>query len=326
MKTPSASPKVSYVLPCYNAEAFVAESVRSVLDQRFADFELIVVDDGSTDRSREIVSSLIAADPRARLITQPNQGQVSSKNRGIMESRGEYVSIVDADDWIPTNRTERMVLALDAHPEAAFAYGDAMVIGEDGRPLRHFSAIYPPIEKGHISAALFAHYCFVPLIALLFRREIFLRTGPLWSLGPRGESQDYFKLIEMGLLGEAVHVNGEVLGYYRRHSQNITAGAIEKRIAQYEIQKQSLEMLLKKHAELHTLLSKRQIARRLSRCHFMAGFYAGLAGRFDLAAGQFAKAWEIDASAVNAAAWLSTMKPLRRLAVPLYRIAGRKLY
>src|SRR3954471_2781005 len=91
-----SNPAVSIVLPVYNAAAYVAEAVGSMLAQTFGDFELILINDGSTDGSRDLLGS--SRDDRFRTLDQPNQGLVAALNRGIGESRGEWIARMDADD------------------------------------------------------------------------------------------------------------------------------------------------------------------------------------------------------------------------------------
>lgn len=109
-------PRVSVVVPLYQKAGTVSRSVASILSQSFADFELIVVDDGSTDAGPQIVAAV--KDSRVRLIAQANAGPGAARNRGMRAARGEYVAFLDADDaWRP-QYLERMVAALDAAPAA----------------------------------------------------------------------------------------------------------------------------------------------------------------------------------------------------------------
>ncbi len=99
MRSPSgSSPSVSAVIPAYNAESFLADAIRSVLAQTYEVVEIIVVDDGSLDRTAEVA----AAFPRTRVVRQPNKGQASARNAGIAVAEGEWIAFLDADDlWLP---------------------------------------------------------------------------------------------------------------------------------------------------------------------------------------------------------------------------------
>ncbi len=118
-------PRVSVVIPLYNKASSVGASVVSVLRQSFADLELIVVDDGSTDDSPSAVRAV--GDPRLRILAQPNAGPGAARNRGLAEAGGEYVAFLDADDEWQPELLQLAVAALEAHPECgAWVSGHAL--------------------------------------------------------------------------------------------------------------------------------------------------------------------------------------------------------
>lgn len=130
-KKRSDGPAVSVVIAAYNEEQYIAEAVESVLAQTFRDFEVIVVDDGSTDRTPEIVRAYAQEQHaqeqhvRVRYLHQPNSGQPAARNRGIRAARGRYVAFLDADDlWLPA-KLERQMQLLRSSPERAWVYCDA---------------------------------------------------------------------------------------------------------------------------------------------------------------------------------------------------------
>jgi glycosyltransferase involved in cell wall biosynthesis len=110
--------KFSVVVPLYNKAAYVRQALGSLLAQTFTDFEVVVIDDGSTDGSGGAVESL--GDPRIRLFPQSNAGVSSARNRGIREARGEWVAFLDADDWLHPDYLERLTQVIDAHPDVSF--------------------------------------------------------------------------------------------------------------------------------------------------------------------------------------------------------------
>ncbi len=103
--------RVSVVIAAYNAQDFIASSVSSALAQTHEDLEVIVVDDGSTDRTSQSVDAI--ADPRVRLVRQKNQGQSAALNRGVRESTGDYIKFLDADDWINPSHIAAQLSALE---------------------------------------------------------------------------------------------------------------------------------------------------------------------------------------------------------------------
>ncbi|NLH83129.1 MAG: glycosyltransferase [Phyllobacteriaceae bacterium] len=129
-----STPTASIVVPAYNAAATIAETLWSLLAQTFGDFEVIVVDDGSSDRTAEIVESF--EDPRIRLVRQANRGLAGAHNTGIAASRGEFVGFCDADDlWMP-EKLERHVEHLRCSPDVGISFAGSAMIDVEGRTLR----------------------------------------------------------------------------------------------------------------------------------------------------------------------------------------------
>ena len=129
-------PKVSVVMSVYNGERLLRQAVESILNQTFPDFEFIVVDDGSTDGTAEILSGYAKADPRLCVVTQENRGLIRSLNRAIGMARGEYIARMDADDISMPERLAVQVHWLDTHPQIAVLGTRYDEIDEDGRVVR----------------------------------------------------------------------------------------------------------------------------------------------------------------------------------------------
>lgn len=126
-------PTVTVVMPLYNAERYVEQAIASVLAQTYADFELIVVDDGSTDESVQRVRRF--RDPRLRLVMQANRGLAGARNTGIRHARGCYIALLDAGDaWRP-DKLARHVAHLDSRPKVGVSYSQSAFMDDDGRPL-----------------------------------------------------------------------------------------------------------------------------------------------------------------------------------------------
>lgn len=133
------TPRVSVVVPVYASERYVADTLRSVLAQSFADFELIVVDDGSPDRS--IARCREFTDPRIRYVHQENAGLAAARNAGIRAARGEFVAFVDSDDlWAP-DKLARHVSHLESRPDLGFSYSFSALIDETGAPLGSYQML-----------------------------------------------------------------------------------------------------------------------------------------------------------------------------------------
>ncbi len=105
---------ISVIMPAYNGEQFIAQSIMSVLNQTFTDFELIVVDDGSTDRTAEIVSKIQRQDDRVKFFRQENSGQAAARNIGISKSQGDLIAFLDQDDLWIEQKLELQTKAIEA--------------------------------------------------------------------------------------------------------------------------------------------------------------------------------------------------------------------
>jgi glycosyltransferase involved in cell wall biosynthesis len=126
------APLFSVIVPLYNTERYIAETLNSILTQSLTDFEVIVVNDASTDKGPMIVESMIATDPRIRMVTQDNRGLAGARNSGIRNARGSYIALLDADDlWLPEKLSEHKK-HLDANPQIGVSYSPSLFIDEDG--------------------------------------------------------------------------------------------------------------------------------------------------------------------------------------------------
>jgi glycosyltransferase involved in cell wall biosynthesis len=146
------SPVVSVVVPCRDAAPWLAACIDSALQQSFEDLELIVVDDGSTDASAEIVERSMTRDPRVRLLFHPgrsHRGVGATLQRGFDAARGSFVALLDADDLFHREKLERQVAALDGHPECVLGHTGVRVLREADaavcdRVERHFGSFHAP--------------------------------------------------------------------------------------------------------------------------------------------------------------------------------------
>lgn len=137
---------VSVVMPVFNAQATLRRAVRSVLEQGFDKLELIVVDDGSTDGSVEILDQFATCDTRVRLLRQPaNAGVAEARNAGIRAATGTHVAFLDSDDWWHPSKLELQVLQM-LETGARVSYCAYQRVAEDGRLL---SVVMPPEEVGY---------------------------------------------------------------------------------------------------------------------------------------------------------------------------------
>jgi glycosyltransferase involved in cell wall biosynthesis len=163
--------KVSVVIPCYNAAPWISETLESVYAQEFDDFEVIVVDDGSTDNSSEIIRGF----PSVNYIKKPNGGAGSARNLGIKSSCGEFIAFVDADDlWVPEKIRHQVEQLLSNGYR--WGYSDANVIdGDSGRRLYRFSELNPQYSGDILEPLAFND--FIPSPTPIVRRNVFEEVG-----------------------------------------------------------------------------------------------------------------------------------------------------
>ena len=211
-----AAPKVTVLLPVHNAEAYLQPAMDSVLRQTFQDFEFLVVNDASTDRSRGIVQAY--QDPRIRLVDTPSSRGISAAlNRGLDEARGDYIARMDADDICIPQRLEAQVSFLDKHPEIGLCGSWVSTFGA-GRP-RCFRR---PAGPDMIQASLLFEN---PLVhpSVMFRRTLFESHGLRYQDASNG-AEDYELWTRALQFCSGDNLN-QVLLHYRQHPGSITASS-----------------------------------------------------------------------------------------------------
>jgi len=228
-------PKVSIVTPCYNAEEFLTATIDSVRAQDFADWEQVIVDDGSTDRSAEIAALFAARDPRVRLVRQTNRGVNAARNAGFAACSpdSEMLLFLDADDLLKPAMLSTLLAYLDEHPSADMAFCRFERI--DGRgialPAERRGSVPYALENGRL-VRLTADRRRVPfdtvfwwldmaVMSALMRRSAYERL-PGWDEAFGQGCEDTDLLLRFFLAGE-VHAIDETLVSYRVHAGQATA-------------------------------------------------------------------------------------------------------
>jgi glycosyltransferase involved in cell wall biosynthesis len=165
-------PMVTVLMPAFNAEKYIREAIESVLVQTFSDFELLIVNDGSTDNTGKIIRDF--NDTRISCIEQPNAGIAHALNIGLARARGKYIARFDADDICFPQRLEKQVRFLEEHPDYVLTGSDAEYLLENGEHLFNFSCI------AHSHAEIMQKlYFYCPFIhsAVMYRKEAVAKAG-----------------------------------------------------------------------------------------------------------------------------------------------------
>jgi glycosyltransferase involved in cell wall biosynthesis len=200
-------------MPCFNAERFVEEAVRSVMEQTQPGVELIVVDDGSTDSSRQVVARLAEA-YAGRITTgqQDRAGPYAARNRGLALSGGEYVAFLDADDWWSRDCLEKLLAPLVADPDLALAYCGWQNVGLEG--VRGKPFVPPDYEAEDKTTRFLRAAAPWPIHAALVRRSVIDQVGGFDLDLPT--CMDYDLWLRIGMSRRIARVP-EVLAFYRHH-------------------------------------------------------------------------------------------------------------
>jgi glycosyltransferase involved in cell wall biosynthesis len=231
-------PQVSGIIIVLNGEDYIGEAIDSVLAQDFDDWELLIVDDGSTDRTRDIARFYVDAHPqRIRLLRHPdegNHGMSATRNLGIAAARGEYVAFLDADDvWLPTKLSGQIQL-LDSHPTAALVYGCTLIWNEwdSGSERSDYfyslgvapDTLYEPPRLFH---QLLENVHQTPTTCnAMMRRDAMLEVGGFDpAFRDMFEDQIFFAKL---LLAYPAYVSGKCWAKYRQHRAATSSQAARK--------------------------------------------------------------------------------------------------
>jgi glycosyltransferase involved in cell wall biosynthesis len=219
MQTPSVSaPLVSVVIPAYNAEAFLGETLDSVLAQTYPNLEVIVVDDGSTDATPQLLEKY---SDRIRVLRQANAGQAAARNYGAREAHGELLAFLDSDDLWDPDKIARQVALLARFPTALAVYCDHRTIDARGQPIASNAAQGYPRPSGDILRALLLGPCIITPGLVLLRRHAFDMTSGFDETPLMRGHEDYALWLRLATQGSFVY-SPDTLVSYRRHKQQAT--------------------------------------------------------------------------------------------------------
>jgi glycosyltransferase involved in cell wall biosynthesis len=193
------TPKVSILLPTYNGSHFLARAMESVLRQSYADFELLIIDDGSTDHTAKVVSLFSAKDPRViYLKNEENLGIQKSLNKGLRQTRGEYIARIDDDDeWIDHDKLQAQVEFLNHNPEYVLIGTGAVWIDDKGEEL--YRGFNPETDRD-IRRRILIRNCFIHS-AVMFRKDAATKAGSYDESKEARNFEDYDLWLKLGLMG-----------------------------------------------------------------------------------------------------------------------------
>lgn len=213
---------ISVVIPLYNKERHIENTINTVLSQSYKEIEIIVIDDGSTDKSAEIVQKI--TDRRLRFIRKKNEGVSITRNLGVSEASNELVAFLDADDEWKPDYLERIHSLYQKYPNAAIYATNYSVVEQDGKS---YTLDYPEIdfEEGLIKNYFYSAYTFTPLwtSAVCVRKSIFQQMGGFPTNIRNGEDLDLW--CRIALKHPIAYIN-KPLAVYRRDSDNMLSRSV----------------------------------------------------------------------------------------------------
>jgi|WetSurMetagenome_2_1015567.scaffolds.fasta_scaffold105172_2 glycosyltransferase involved in cell wall biosynthesis len=207
------TPRISVLTPCYNAAEFLRESIESVLKQTFQDFEFIIINDGSTDNTPEILHEYARVDNRIKILNQPNGGIVIALNHGLSEARGEWIARLDADDVAMNERFEKQLSFVEKRPNIVLLGSGCILIDQNGRSIKKYlySSENKQITGGKSS---------FPHSSAFFQKAVALKLGGYRNRLNGAEDIDLW--LRMGQIG-LINCLPEPLIKLRKHSNSMTA-------------------------------------------------------------------------------------------------------
>ena len=213
---------VSIVIPAYNRAQKVVEALKSIQAQTYTNWEVIVVDDGSSDKTCEVVAEFAAKEHRIRLLRhETNRGGQAARNTGIKAAKGEWIAFLDSDDyWVPEKLAEQ-VKVLDAHKNVGIVYARMPIINEKGEQV----GTKPAGVSGRNFKELIELCGDLPTSTVMTRRECFDKTGMFDTT--LMTMQDIDMWLRISRFYDLYEIENKTLAYYSRHDEQITKSKIK---------------------------------------------------------------------------------------------------
>lgn len=216
------SPRISIIMPAFNAEKYIEEAVNSVINQTLNNWELIIINDGSTDGTEIIAGKYVAVDSRIKLISQENKKLGAARNTGIVNAKGDWIAFLDADDlWVP-DKLEKQLSVAKTYPDAGVIFSDGFTFYND--------VIKTALPYGTVTGSLTASAMYkleyqgnyIPVLSVLVKKNHIDAIG-LQDVDPHihgCEDWDYW--LRLAIHGVSFYGMDDKLFYYRKHTSNMS--------------------------------------------------------------------------------------------------------
>ncbi len=206
--------RVSILLPVYNGERFIERAIKSVLVQSYRDFELIIIDDCSTDKTPLLIQKYAQLDKRVRPLRNPhNLGIQKTLNHGLKEATGEFIARIDDDDfWTDVNKLKNQIEFLESNPDHVLVGTAVMVVDENSKELFRYQN---PQTDGQIRSRILYRNCFAHA-SVVFRRLAAVAAGGYSELPLTHRVEDYDLWLKLGTMGKLANLPDYALGFTLR--------------------------------------------------------------------------------------------------------------
>ncbi|MBL4707510.1 MAG: glycosyltransferase [Flavobacteriales bacterium] len=233
----SEAPLVSVIMPAYNAEKYISESILSIINQTYRNWELIIINDGSTDQTSQIIKEFLKKDKRLRLSdNETNKGLVFTRNKGLECARGKYIANLDSDDIASSDRLEKQVTFLERNLEYVLLGSACIHINEKGKKI---ASVKRNIPNEHLKALLLFSNYFINS-SVMMRADQAKTLRYMEGFAPAEDYQFFSQLCQLGHIGNL----NDKLVEYRIHDQNISSiKRLEQLSAIKKIQERALQAL-----------------------------------------------------------------------------------
>jgi teichuronic acid biosynthesis glycosyltransferase TuaG len=223
-------PKVSIIMPAYNAEAFIEESIASVQNQIYFNWELIIVDDGSVDNTGNIVKKISEADSRIIYIYQENKKIAAARNSGLKIAKGEYIAFLDSDDlWTSDKLTKQIEVFKKIDVEVVFS--DGFFMYEETKILDEYNTIHG-LFKGHEMYKLEFERNYIPILSVMFKTEYINKVGLQGEENDLVGCEDFDYWLRLSKYGATFYGLPDRLFKYRVHKSSMSTNKVQMRLAE----------------------------------------------------------------------------------------------
>lgn len=228
-------PLVSVIMPAYNSGSLIRRSIQSVIEQTYSNWELIVINDGSTDDTARIVSELCAQDERIRLITQENSGIGGSRNSGHYHASGEWLAYLDHDDLWSNDKLEKQMNVARMNPSYDVLFsGGWFFYNDDLTNLVEYRTIYGEFNAQKLYLKQLEEN-YIPTLAVVVKRSIVEKIGP-WDEDKTIQGcDDYDYWFRMAQVNAVFYSLQEKLFYYRKHGSNYSNNVSKMLVAEAHV-------------------------------------------------------------------------------------------